>query len=48
MAEASIILATLAQRFGLGLRGDGQTAISGVGTLSGAGVGQPGFLANPR
>ncbi|HEX5755195.1 MAG TPA: UDP-3-O-(3-hydroxymyristoyl)glucosamine N-acyltransferase [Arenimonas sp.] len=48
MAEASYTLATLAERFGLGLRGDGRTAIIGVGTLSGADTGRLGFLANPR
>ncbi|MCX7033451.1 MAG: UDP-3-O-(3-hydroxymyristoyl)glucosamine N-acyltransferase [Arenimonas sp.] len=41
-------LSELAERFGLGLRGDGATAIHGVGTLAGAGAGQLGFLANPR
>ena len=41
-------LAGLAERFGLVLHGDGAAAISGVGTLAGAGPGQLAFLANPR
>ena len=44
----SYALSELAERFGLGLRGDGATVIRGVGTLSGAGAGQLSFLANPR
>ena len=44
----SFALAELAERFGLGLRGDGSLRIHGVGTLSGAGPGQLGFLANAR
>jgi len=38
----------LAERFALGLRGDGSVEIHGVGTLAGAGPGQLAFLANPR
>ncbi|GAB2620546.1 UDP-3-O-(3-hydroxymyristoyl)glucosamine N-acyltransferase [Novilysobacter erysipheiresistens] len=41
-------VAALAERFALGLRGDGATAIDGVGTLAGAGPSQLAFLANPR
>ncbi|MBS0456933.1 MAG: UDP-3-O-(3-hydroxymyristoyl)glucosamine N-acyltransferase [Proteobacteria bacterium] len=41
-------LASLAQRFGLALRGDGQVRVSGVGTLAAAGPDQLTFLANPR
>ena len=44
----SYALSELAERFGLGLHGDGSTRIDGVGTLAGAGQGQLGFLANPR
>jgi UDP-3-O-[3-hydroxymyristoyl] glucosamine N-acyltransferase len=40
--------AQLAQRFGLGLRGDGDVRVTGVATLSGAQAGQLAFLANPR
>jgi UDP-3-O-[3-hydroxymyristoyl] glucosamine N-acyltransferase len=47
-ATRSHALSELAERFGLGLRGDGGTRIHGVGTLAGAGPGQLGFLANPR
>ena len=45
---SSHALSELAERFGLGLRGDGGTVIHGVGTLAGAGAGQLGFLANPK
>ncbi|MGH8084997.1 MAG: UDP-3-O-(3-hydroxymyristoyl)glucosamine N-acyltransferase [Lysobacter sp.] len=41
-------VAALAERFALGVRGDGATAIDGVGTLAGAGASQLAFLANPR
>ncbi len=41
-------LGELAARFGLELRGDGQIEIKGVGTLARAGLGELGFLANPR
>ena len=40
--------AALAERFALGLRGDGSVEIRGVGTLAGANAGQLAFLANPR
>src|SRR5436190_23551485 len=40
-------LDALARRSGLGLHGDGNVAIEGVGTLAGAGPAQVGFLANP-
>ena len=40
--------AALAERFALGLRGDGSVEIHGVGTLAGAGPGHLAFLANPR
>ena len=40
--------ATLAERFALGLRGDGSVRICGVGTLAHALPGQLAFLANPR
>jgi UDP-3-O-[3-hydroxymyristoyl] glucosamine N-acyltransferase len=41
-------LASLAKRFDLHLRGDGQTRIDGVATLTSATSSQLGFLANPR
>ncbi|MEP6880464.1 MAG: UDP-3-O-(3-hydroxymyristoyl)glucosamine N-acyltransferase [Dokdonella sp.] len=41
-------LGDLAARFGLELRGDPKIEIKGVGTLARAGVGELGFLANPR
>lgn len=44
----SFALAELAERFGLGLHGDGSVRINGVGTLAAAVAGQLGFLANPR
>lgn len=40
--------AALAERFSLGLRGDGDVRVEGVGTLAGAAPGQLAFLANPR
>lgn len=40
--------ATLAERFALGLRGDGAVRIAGVGTLAEATPSQLAFLANPR
>ncbi|AXA84367.1 UDP-3-O-(3-hydroxymyristoyl)glucosamine N-acyltransferase [Lysobacter oculi] len=46
--SATYTAAGLAERFGLGVVGDGETAVSGVGTLAGAKPGQLGFLANPR
>ena len=44
----SYALSELAERFGLGLHGDGDTVIRGVGTLSGSGAHQLSFLSNPR
>ncbi|HET6586230.1 MAG TPA: UDP-3-O-(3-hydroxymyristoyl)glucosamine N-acyltransferase [Oleiagrimonas sp.] len=41
-------LTSLAERFGLDLRGDGSVVIRGVGTLAGAGTSQLAFLANAR
>jgi len=41
-------LGEIATRFGLELRGDAATKITGVATLADAGPGQLGFLANPR
>ena len=38
----------LAERFGLGLRGDPATVVDGVATLEAAGPGRLAFLANPR
>jgi len=40
--------AQLAQRFGLGLQGDGDVRVTGVSTLAGARPGELTFLANPR
>ena len=40
--------AQLAQRFGLGLQGDGDVRVTGVATLAGARAGELAFLANPR
>ena len=45
---ASVTLGELAGRFGLELRGAGDTVINGVATLANAKLGQLGFLANPR
>jgi len=47
-ARGGITLGDLAARFDLQVRGDPATRIYGVGTLSGAGPGELGFLANPR
>ena len=44
----SVTLGELASRFGLELRGPGDTVINGVATLANAKMGQLGFLANPR
>ncbi len=41
-------LAALAERFGLGLHGDGAVVVDGVAGLSAAGPSQLSFLANPR
>ena len=43
----SLKLSELAEQFGLRLHGDGETAIDGVGTLSGASATQISFLSNP-
>ncbi len=43
-----VTLSELARRFGLELRGDGNTVIDGVATLAGAKKGQLSFLANTR
>ena len=48
MSIPEFTAATLAERFGLGLRGDGERVVAGVGTLASAGPGQLAFLANPR
>jgi UDP-3-O-[3-hydroxymyristoyl] glucosamine N-acyltransferase len=50
MVEAAMThsLASLAERFGLRLRGDGAKPIHGVGTLGDAGPQQLAFLANPK
>lgn len=46
--QPTFTLATLSERFGLTLCGDGKLAIRGVATLAGAAHGQISFLANPR
>ncbi len=48
MATTAFTLAHLAERFGLGLRGDATVSIVGVASLARAGAGQLAFLANPR
>ena len=40
--------ASLAERFGLGVRGDATAVVDGVGTLATAGASQLAFLANPK
>lgn len=40
--------ASLAARFDLGVHGDGNAVVQGIGTLAGAGPGQLAFLANSR
>ena len=45
---ASFTAASLAERFGLRLHGEGGKAVNGVGTLAAATAGQLSFLANPR
>ncbi|MGE3104244.1 MAG: UDP-3-O-(3-hydroxymyristoyl)glucosamine N-acyltransferase [Lysobacterales bacterium] len=47
-AAAGLTLAWLAERFGLGLVGDGACLILGVSSLAAAGPQQLAFLANPR
>jgi len=44
----SFTVETLAERFGLAVRGDGGRRIDGVATLARAGASQLAFLANPR
>src|SRR3546814_20819490 len=48
MTGPSYSAAEIAARFGLELRGDGETGLSSVATLARAGAGQLAFLANPR
>ena len=48
MASTTYTAAALADRFGLVLRGDGETTVDSVATLAGAGPGQLSFLSNPR
>jgi len=48
MPSNAYTLAQLAERFDLGLIGDGEIVIEGVATLAHAGFGQLAFLANPR
>ncbi|MEO6155237.1 MAG: UDP-3-O-(3-hydroxymyristoyl)glucosamine N-acyltransferase [Thermomonas sp.] len=45
---APFTAASLAERFGLRLHGEGSLIVNGVGTLESAGAGQLSFLANPR
>ncbi|GAB2501045.1 UDP-3-O-(3-hydroxymyristoyl)glucosamine N-acyltransferase [Pseudoxanthomonas sangjuensis] len=48
MNAPSFTVRELAERFGLGMRGDVGTRVRGVATLAGAGEGQLAFLANSR
>ena len=48
MQPATHTAAALAERFGLGLQGDGTRAVGGVGTLAGAAPDRLAFLANPK
>ena len=48
MTDRSATLASLADRFGLELRGEGSALVTGVGTLERAGPDQVSFLSNPR
>ena len=48
MTAATHTTASLAERFGLRLHGDGHQVVTGVGTLASATAGQLSFLANPR
>ena len=48
MQPATHTAAALAERFGLGLHGDGTRVVSGVGTLAGASPDRLAFLANPK
>ncbi|MBJ7574276.1 UDP-3-O-(3-hydroxymyristoyl)glucosamine N-acyltransferase [Luteimonas sp. MC1828] len=47
-STTTLTAAALAERFGLVLRGDGETEVDAVATLSGAGPRQLSFLSNPR
>lgn len=48
MSASPYTAAQLAEHLSLGLRGDADAVLDGVGTLSGAGPRQLAFLANPR
>ncbi|RPE76954.1 UDP-3-O-(3-hydroxymyristoyl)glucosamine N-acyltransferase [Vulcaniibacterium tengchongense] len=48
MSGTAYTAAELAERFGLGLRGDGAARVRGVATLAQAGAEQLAFLANPK
>ena len=48
MHSATHTAASLAERFGLGLHGDGTRVVCGVGTLAGAAPDRLAFLANPK
>ena len=48
MDSSTLTAAALAERFGLALRGDGDTLVDSVATLAGAGPRQLSFLSNPR
>ncbi|AWV06823.1 UDP-3-O-(3-hydroxymyristoyl)glucosamine N-acyltransferase [Marilutibacter maris] len=48
MNMPSYTAAALAERFGLGVHGDGSVAVESVGTLAAAGASQLAFLANPK
>ncbi|EIL97882.1 UDP-3-O-(3-hydroxymyristoyl)glucosamine N-acyltransferase [Rhodanobacter thiooxydans] len=48
MSAINYTVTELAERFGLGLSGDGARLIDGVGTLAGAGPGQLSFLSNSK
>ncbi|MDQ3039602.1 MAG: UDP-3-O-(3-hydroxymyristoyl)glucosamine N-acyltransferase, partial [Pseudomonadota bacterium] len=48
MIAATFTAAGLAERFGLRLAGDGEHAVTGVGTLASAQAGELSFLANKR
>jgi UDP-3-O-[3-hydroxymyristoyl] glucosamine N-acyltransferase len=48
MNPINYTVAELAQRFGLGLSGDGARVIDGVGTLAGAGPSRLSFLSNSK
>lgn len=48
MGRPAYSATVLAERFGLGVHGDGATEVDAVATLAGAGSRQLAFLANPR